>query len=179
MSTENGIAIELDVKAISDEGVFTGYASTFNNEDLGKDVVLPGAFTKSLERRPAGRVKLLRGHDQSEPIGVWTDIREDAKGLRATGKLILDTVKGRETYALMKAGAMDGLSIGFRSLKDTFDRVKGVRFLKELDLPEISIVTFPMNPRATVSTVKSEAADAHARAIISAANRAKEALRQL
>lgn len=177
--TENGFAIELDIKALSDDGVFTGYASTFGNEDLGKDVVMPGAFEKSLQRRPAGRVKMLRGHDQSEPIGIWTDLREDAKGLKATGKLILDTVKGRETHALMKAGAMDGLSIGFRSLKDSFDRAKGVRFLKELDLPEISIVTFPMNPRATVSAVKSEEADARARAIISAATRAKEALLKL
>lgn len=173
---DTGDVIEFEVKEVAEDGTFTGYASTFNNPDLGGDIVLPGAFTKSLSKRPADKVKMLRGHDQSEPIGVWTDLAEDKKGLRASGKLIMETAKGWETYVLMKAGAMDGLSIGFRAIKSTFDRAKGARLLQELDVPEISVVTFPMNTRATVSAVKSEQADARARAIVSAINRAKEAL---
>ena len=179
MKVETGGVIQFDVKAVAEDGTFTGYASTFNNSDLGGDIVLPGAFTKSLTKRPAAKVKMLRAHDQSEPIGIWTSLAEDSKGLKATGQLTLDTTKGRETYALLKAGAMDGLSIGYKTVKADFDRAKGARLLKELDLGEISVVTFPMNPRATVSAVKSEEADARARAIISAATRAKEALSKL
>lgn len=169
------LAIEIDTKAVGEDGVFTGYASTFANEDLGRDVVVAGAFSKSLSRRPANKVKMLRSHDASEPIGVWTDLKEDRKGLLATGKLILDTTKGRETYALMKAGALDALSIGYRTLKDRFDRAKGIRFLEEVDLQEISVVTFPMNPRAGIASVKGDAE--HARAIVGAINRAQAALR--
>ena len=176
MKNEWGFTLDLDVKAVSEEGEFTGYAAVFNNEDMGRDVILPNAFAKSLQRRPAAKVKMLRQHDPEEPIGVWLDLAEDKKGLRAKGKLILETVKGRETYALMRAGALDGLSIGFRTLKDRFDRAKGIRFLEELDVPEISIVTFPMNPRATVSTVKGHDPE-RARALVAAINRAKEALR--
>jgi HK97 family phage prohead protease len=176
MKNEFGFAFDFDVKAITAEGEFTGYAAIFNNEDLGRDVILPNAFTKSLQRRPAAKVKMLRQHDSDEPIGVWLDLAEDNKGLRAKGKLILDTVKGRETHALMRAGALDGLSIGFRTVKDRFDRAKGIRYLEEVDVPEISIVTFPLNPRATVSTVKGHDPE-RARALVAAINRAKEALR--
>jgi HK97 family phage prohead protease len=174
MKSEWGFALDIDTKAISEEGEFTGYAAIFNNEDLGRDVIVPGAFAKSLQSRPAGKVKMLRQHDTAEPIGVWLDLAEDKKGLRAKGKLILDTVKGRETYALMRAGALDGLSIGFRTLKDRFDRQKGIRYLEQVDVPEISIVTFPMNPRAVVSNVKAD--PERARALVAAINRAKEAL---
>jgi uncharacterized protein len=176
MKNEFGFTLELDTKAVNEAGEFVGYGAVFNNSDLGRDVILPGAFTKSITGRPVGRVKMLRQHDPEEPIGIWLDLSEDQKGLRAKGKLILDTVKGRETYALMRAGAMDGLSIGFRTVKDHFDRAKGLRYLEELDVPEISIVTFPMNPHATVSAVKSEASE-HARALVMAINRATEALR--
>ena len=176
MKNEPFFAFEIDNKSVDGEGKFTGYAATFNNEDLGRDVILPGAFEKSLQRRPAAKVKMLRGHDPEEPIGIWLDLAEDKKGLRATGQLILDTTKGRETHALMKAGALDGMSIGFRTLKDRYDRTKGVRYLEEVDVPEISIVTFPMNPRATVANVKGHDPE-RARALVQAINRAKEALR--
>lgn len=176
---EDGGVIEFEVKEVAEDGTFTGYASVFNNQNLGGDIVRPGAFGKSLTKRPASKVKMLRDHDSSEPIGVWTTITEDSRGLKATGKLITDTAKGWETYVLMKAGAMDGLSIGYKTVKADFDRAKGARLLKELDLGEISIVTFPMNPRATVSTVKSDQAGARARSIISAIHRAQEALRKL
>lgn len=152
---ETGGCFEFDVKAISEDGTFSGYASLFGVTDLGGDSVQPGAFTKSLKIKPAAKIKMLRGHDTTEPIGVWTHIEEDARGLKATGRLILDTVKGRETYALLKAGALDGLSIGYRTKKETFDRKNNVRMLNELDLFEISVVTFPMLTTATISRVKS------------------------
>jgi HK97 family phage prohead protease len=141
MTTETGYVFELDTKAVSDEGEFTGYAAIFNVADLGRDIIVPNAFTKSLQQRPAGKVRMLFQHDPSEPIGIWLDLSEDQKGLRAKGKLILETTKGRETHALMRAGALDGLSIGFRTLKDRYDRAKGVRYLEQLDVPEISVVT--------------------------------------
>lgn len=176
MTNELGFTLELDTKAVTAEGEFEGYASVFSNEDLGRDVVVAGAFTKSLKRRPAGKVKLLRQHYTDEPIGIWTDLAEDAKGLKGRGKLILDTVKGRETHALMRAGALDGLSIGYRTLKDRFDRQKGIRFLEEVDLVEISVVTFPANPKAVVSAVKSQDPE-RARALVLAIKRVEEALR--
>ncbi|MCP4306667.1 MAG: HK97 family phage prohead protease [bacterium] len=174
---EHGFALDIDTKAVTEAGEFSGYGAIFNNEDLGRDVVMPGAFSNSLKKRPASRVKMLRGHDTDEPIGIWLDLAEDKQGLRAKGKLILETAKGRETHALMMAGALDGLSIGFRTIKDRFDRAKGVRYIAEADLHEVSVVTFPMNPEATVSAVKHLD---HERALtfVRAINRATEALRQ-
>jgi HK97 family phage prohead protease len=169
---ETGEYFEFDVKAISEDGTFTGYASLFGVEDLGRDVVQAGAFTKSLKSKPASKVKMLRGHDTSEPIGVWDSIVEDARGLKVTGRLILTTVKGRETYELMKAGALDGMSIGYRTKKDSHDRKKNVRLLQELELHEISIVTFPMLPTATISRVK----NSDFSRLVAAINRATQAL---
>ncbi|MEH2505603.1 HK97 family phage prohead protease [Bradyrhizobium sp. AZCC 1578] len=155
MTKEIGAFFELDTKSITADGVFTGYASKFDEQDLGRDIVKPGAFAKALASKPLPKIKMLRNHDTSEPIGVWTSLIEDERGLKATGQLILDTTRGRETYSLLKAGALDGLSIGYRATKDTFDRIKNVRLLQEVDLFEISVVTFPMLPSATVSRVKS------------------------
>jgi hypothetical protein len=176
MITEHGMAFDLDLKSVTAEGEFAGYASVFGNVDFGRDVVVQGAYAKSLQRRPPAKVKMLFQHDPSEPIGIWLDLAEDQKGLRAKGKLILETTRGREIHALMRAGAVDGLSPGFRAVKDRFDRAKGIRFLEEMDVPEISIVTFPMNPRATVASVKGHDPE-RARALVAAINRAKEALR--
>jgi HK97 family phage prohead protease len=170
-----GFTIELDTKAIAEDGTFAGYASTFADADLGREVMVSGAFKKSLDQRPTEKVKMLRSHDPSEPIGVWTEVKEDSKGLFARGRLILDTLKGRETYALMKAGALDGLSVGYRTIKDRFDRAKGIRFLQEVELFEISVVTFPMNPRASIASVKGD--HDRARLLIGSINRAAEALR--
>lgn len=151
---EIGSCFGFDVKAIADDGSFTGYASVFGVTDLGGDAVSPGAFTTSLKKTPAAKIKMLRSHDTSDPIGVWTSIVENSRGLKATGQLILATVKGRETYELLKAGALDGLSIGYRTKKESYDRAKKVRMLDEVELHEVSIVTFPMNPSATISRVK-------------------------
>ena len=157
---KHGITFNLEGKAVSESGEFEGYASVFNKEDLAADVVLPGAFAESLKTRAADRVKMLRQHDTSEPIGIWTSLTEDPVGLKATGKLILGTAKGRETYELLKAGALDGLSIGFKTRRDRFDAKRRVRFLEEIDLREISLVTFPMMESALISAVKSDNSNA-------------------
>jgi uncharacterized protein len=147
-------AIELDIKKVADDGTFSGYASVFNVKDQGGDIVMKGAFTKSLTKYPAAKVKMLWQHDTSDPIGVWTKFEEDARGLKAEGRIILETTKGREAHALMKAGAVDGISIGYRTIRDEMDRKNGARLLHEVELREASIVTFPMNEDATVTAVK-------------------------
>ena len=150
------LVFESEMKS-EDEGIFSGYASVFGNEDQGNDVVQKGAFTKSLEDRPAPKVKMLFQHKTDEPIGVFETIYEDQKGLYVKGKLALKTQKGAETYELLKIGALDGMSIGFRAdpQKQGYNENKrGVRTLKEVDLMEISLVTFPMNEEAMVQSVK-------------------------
>lgn len=176
MSKLESSTVQIDVKGVGDDGVFHGYASVFGVTDLARDVVQPGAFIKSLKQRPASRVKMLREHEPSEPIGVWSEIVEDGKGLRVTGKLVLDTVKGRETHALLKAGALDGLSIGYRTKSARLDKAKGVRLLDEIELHEISVVTFPALPAATVEAVKHNSTTQF-RALVDAINSARDTLK--
>ena len=150
------VIFESEVKSDT-KGVFTGYGSIFGNEDQGNDIVAKGAFTKSLNERPASKVKMLFQHKTDEPIGVFTEIYEDQKGLFVKGQLAMGTQKGRETYELLKMGALDGMSIGFKAdpQKQGYNENKrGVRTLKEVDLMEISLVTFPMNEEAMVQSVK-------------------------
>ena len=135
------------------DGVFEGYASVFDIVDQGMDVVAKGAFTKSLGS--GRRVKMLWQHDQSQPIGVWDEIREDERGLFVRGRVLKDVQKGSEAQALMKAGAIDSMSIGYRTV-EAMDEADGrVRKLLEIDLLEISVVTFPMLPDARITDVKS------------------------
>jgi HK97 family phage prohead protease len=150
------LVFESEVKA-GEQGVFSGYGSIFGNEDQGNDIVQKGAFTKSLQDRPATKVKMLFQHKTDEPIGVFEEIYEDQKGLFVKGRLALGTQKGREAYELLKMGALDGMSIGFRAdpQKQGYNENKrGVRTLKQVDLMEISLVTFPMNERALITSVK-------------------------
>ncbi len=161
----NGSAPELKFTAldlaVSDTtGVFEGYASLFNREDLARDIVVPGAFRQSLAERGTGGIRMLFQHDPGQPIGVWQSIIEDARGLRVTGKLALGVEKARDVLALMKAGALDGLSIGFKATKVRRDAKSGVRRLERIDLWEVSIVTFPMMPGARVATIKARSASA-------------------
>jgi HK97 family phage prohead protease len=146
--------LDFELKELSAEGEFEGYAATFGNVDKGSDIVMPGAFTESLRRRPAGKVKMLLQHDTRRLCGVWTSMVEDGKGLKVQGRLLLSIQDGKETYELMRVGALDAMSIGYRTLKDEYDRVNGTRKLITLDLPEVSVVTFPMNDKATISAVK-------------------------
>jgi HK97 family phage prohead protease len=136
------------------DGVFEGYASLFGVADLGKDVVMPGAFAESLARRGARGVRMLWQHDPGEPIGRWLSLAEDPRGLRVRGRLNLAVERAREIHALMREGAVDGLSIGFRVERARPERPTGLRRLEKLDLWEISLVTFPMLPGARVNSVK-------------------------
>lgn len=145
----------LDLKSTDANGEFEGYASLFNREDLGHDVVMPGAFKQSLAARGADGIRMLFQHDPAEPIGVWEELREDGRGLYAKGRLLPDVKRSREVLSLMRAGAVDGLSIGYRATRAQRDAKTGIRRITQIDLWEISIVTFPMLPEARVSTVKS------------------------
>lgn len=140
----------LDLKAAKD-GTIEGYASLFGIEDKGADMVMPGAYAKSLQSKAlkGEKVKMLWQHDPSQPIGVWNEVREDTKGLWVKGTILSEVAKGREAKALMEAGAIDGLSIGYRTI--AADRVGDVRQLKEIEIWEVSLVTFPMLPEARVS----------------------------
>ena len=153
--------VKAEINAVDSEdeeyGTFEGYGSIFGNTDLGNDIVAKGAFSKSVKKTGALGVKLLYQHKSDMPIGVYESIEEDEKGLKIRGRLAMKTQLGRETYELMKMGALDGLSIGFRiSPKgQSYDKA-GARVIKEVELMEISVVTFPMNPKAKVQAVKGQ-----------------------
>ncbi|MEI6573824.1 MAG: HK97 family phage prohead protease [Alphaproteobacteria bacterium] len=132
----------------SGTGFFEGYASLFGIPDLSRDVVMPGAFRETLQSTGARGVRLLWQHDPAEPIGIWRVLREDSKGLYGLGQLNLDTQRGRELDALIKQGAVDGLSIGFRVKLFRRDLKGQGREILSLDLWEISLVSFPLLPQA-------------------------------
>lgn len=144
--------LSLEWKA-DEAGVIEGYGSVFDTVDNGGDVVAPGAFSSSL--RAGRKVKMLLQHDPSDVIGVWNEIEEDGKGLRVKGRILTSVRKGAETHELVKAGAMDGLSIGYRTVK-SMDR-NGKRVILQADLWEVSLVTFPMNELARIDAVKAAA----------------------
>ncbi len=145
---------------VADGMVIEGYASFFGNADQGGDIVQPGAYCRSLERlKSDGRqVKMLWQHDPAEPIGVWDEVREDARGLYVKGRLLETVDRAREAAALIAARAIDGLSIGYRTIRATKND-KGHRLLQELELWEVSLVTFPMLPSARIGA-KGDSLDA-------------------
>ena len=130
--------------AIFPDGSVEGYASLFGEVDQARDMVMPGAFAQSLRLRGVRRIPMLFQHDPAEPIGIWQDIVEDWRGLRVRGRLIPDVVRARELLALLREGAADGLSIGFKTVKAHVDPRSRVRKLHQIDLWEILIVTFPL-----------------------------------
>lgn len=137
--------------------VIEGYASLFDAADQGGDVVKRGAFQRSLEEISSGRrtLKMLWQHDPTQPIGVWDEVRADDRGLYVKGRLLDGVAKGREAQELVTAGAIDGLSIGYRTVKARKARGEGhpaQRFLTDLDLWEVSLVTFPMLSSARVAS---------------------------
>ncbi len=135
-------------------GVIEGYASVFRRPDDGRDIVLPGAFRRTLAQRAPKDIKLLWQHDPKEPIGVIEALREDERGLYVRARLIPALARAREALALIAAGALDGLSIGYRAVKARSDPETGLRLLSEIDLWEISLVTFPMQPAARIRALK-------------------------
>lgn len=152
---------DLHVKAVSDDGLFSGYGSVFGVVDSYLEIVAPGAFAESLAEIAAkGRpVPVLWQHRSDQPVGVWKNLKEDERGLFGDGQLILDGVpRAVEAHALMKAGAVSGLSIGYYVRESSRDEKTGVRTLTKLDLVEISLVTFPANDDARVDTIKSKLA---------------------
>lgn len=152
------LQIPLEIKSVSETGVFSGYGSVFHNEDSYGDVVRPGAFKKSFaEWAKKGRLPpMLWQHDRREPIGVFTKMVEDEKGLFVEGRLLIDDIpQARAAYALLKEKALGGMSIGYREILIEQDHDEKVTNLLELDLWEVSVVTFPANEEATVDSVKS------------------------
>ena len=144
-----------EVKAVSDDGSFSGYGSVFGVIDSYNERVMPRAFTRSIEQKGANGVALLWQHRSDSPIGVYTEMREDTKGLYVEGKLALGTEKGREAYELMKMGWKAGMSIGFMP-SESEKAEDGVREVRELDLWEVSIVTFPANAASMVEQVRAK-----------------------
>ena len=149
---------DFEVKEVTPAGNFTGYGSVYGIEDQGGDIVAGGAFAESLaslsakNRMPA----MLFGHKAGElPVGAYQKMTEDAAGLWLDGNLATDTQRGGDLHKLMKMNAISGLSIGFVTRDDSYDRVSGIRTIKKADLWEVSLVNFPMNDSARVQTVKS------------------------
>jgi HK97 family phage prohead protease len=138
------------IKDISEDGTFHGDLAVYSKEDLGGDVILPGAFTKTIQER-GSQVPLLWQHKSDEPIGTLT-LQDSPDALRVTGKLLMELPTAQKAYRLIKSGVIKGLSIGYDTIKDNMD--KGVRYLKELRLWEGSIVTFPMNELAMITSIK-------------------------
>lgn len=152
---------------LAGELVVEGYASLFGHTDRGGDVVEPGAYAASLAAMKAegARVKMLWQHDPARPIGVWDEVREDDRGLWVKGRLLADVALAREASALLEAGAIDGLSIGYRTVRATKD-AGGKRRLNELELWEVSLVTFPMLPEARIGAKADDQADDHGESLM-------------
>lgn len=155
--TKHGVPL-LELKSIEESGKIAGYGSVFGNRDSHAEVVMPGAFSKSLadHRRKGSKPKMFWQHDMGKPIGKWLDFSEDGKGLYMEGQLNMEVQQGREAHALLKAGDIDGLSIGYRVPVGgaEADEKAGVVRLKELQLLEVSVVSLGSNDRALVDEVK-------------------------
>ena len=164
---------------VTDGTVIEGYASLFDQLDQGGDRVQKGAYSQSLAALKAKcrSVKMLWQHDPTQPIGVWDEVREDEKGLYVKGRLLTEVTRGKEAASLLEAGAIDGLSIGYRTKKAQKDD-KGGRLLSELELWEVSLVTFPMLPEARVAAKGDDPEAGDLRELATAFEAATMALRQ-
>lgn len=153
MLEKKRLQFDLEVKTIDKDGRFSGYASVFNVVDNHNDIIVRGAFAETLKERGKS-IKLLWQHRQDEPIGMFDRIFEDEMGLYVEGRLLLDVGRAREAYALLKQGAISGLSIGYSPVQYKIDSGNGTRILSAIELWEISLVTFPANAAAAVTVVK-------------------------
>jgi uncharacterized protein len=145
----------LDLKSVDMQGQFAGYASVFNVVDNQRDIMVRGAFSRTVKDRITA-IKLLWQHQQEEPIGIFDQFFEDKNGLYVEGRLLLSVQRAKEAHTLLKAGAISGLSIGYSPVRYTIDPDSGVRRLTEVELWEISLVTFPANANAQVTVVKQD-----------------------
>jgi phage prohead protease, HK97 family len=163
-------SVETQPVRVTDGTIIEGYASLFGLPDQGGDIVCKGAYAKGLERLAArgGNVKMLWQHDPAQPIGIWDEIFEDTRGLYVKGRLLPDVARAKEAAALIAAGAIDGLSIGYRTVAAEKD-AKGQRLLAELELWEVSLVTFPMLREARVAA-KGESLESSLRDLAEALN---------
>ncbi len=152
-----------EIKALEEQGVFYGYASVFDVVDHQKDVVAPGAFYHTLQawQKNGRKPKMLWQHDVTNPIGVWHEIHENDHGLYVKGQLLLELTQAREAYTLLKQGGIEGLSIGYSPIKTLPLGKNKVRVLQEVDLHEISLVTFAANPKARVVAIKESDPEEH------------------
>lgn len=146
-----------EVKSVGADGTIEGYGSVFGNADNYSDIIQKGAFDKSIKAHKENKSMpaMLWQHSADAPLGVWTEMFEDGNGLKLKGKLAMDTVKGKEAHALLKMGAINGLSIGFMTKQAQYDEKTEIRTLTEVDLWEVSVCTFPANSKARVTHVKS------------------------
>lgn len=144
-----------EVKAISDDGSFSGYATVFGTPDFYGDIIMPGALTKTLAKKRSGNIPVLWQHDDDDPIGVHTSLTVDNRGLLIEGQLILGVQKANEAHLLLKAKAINGISMGFITEDADYDVTTGQRKILQLDLWENSLVTFPAQDSARVTDVKS------------------------
>lgn len=140
----------LDVKDVGEDGAIEGFAATYGNVDFGGDVILPGAFTKALKGLKS--LPMLLFHDQRRPVGVWNKFEDTPRGLKMGGRISTATAEGEQAHLLAKDGALAGLSIGYRTLKERY--TEKARELIELGLHEVSLVSVPMNDKAVVTAVK-------------------------
>jgi len=150
--------IEIKQDSITDEGVFSGLASTFGGEpDSYGDIVMPGAFAESLMKggRNKRGIAMLYQHNAAKPIGRWEKIQELEIGLYVEGRLNLEKQMCKDILSDLKFGSIGGMSIGFNCDEEDMEIKDGIRYLKKINLWEISLVTFPANVNATVSLVKS------------------------
>lgn len=152
-------SMQFKADTLGDDGAFSGYCNVFDVKDSYGDVVKKGAFVNSLNDWQAkGKMPpILWQHDRKEVIGIWTQLYEDEKGLYGEGKLFIDDIaKAKEAHFLIKHGAIDGLSIGYYTKKWLYDNENEILELHELDLKEVSVVTFPANTDSQIDTVKAD-----------------------
>lgn len=168
-----------EVRFAADEtGTFTGYASVWNEPDSFGDTIKSGAFARSIrERKATGGPAMFWNHDPDKPIGVWAVLEEDTRGLKVSGQLVTETTQGREAHLLLKAGAVNGLSIGFRARKAERGP-NGGRVLTDIDLVEISLVTLPAASKARVTSIRRAASPDATATFVQAVRRAALAIKR-
>ena len=164
--------------SLDEEGSFEGHAVVYAERNRHNELYQRGAFSRTLDEHRANGLTppMFWSHDPSQVIGVWTDIREDARGLAVRGSLLLDTVRGREVASMLKAKAASGISIGFRARKQTRGQ-GGVRTILDAELVEISLVALPSANGARVTSYRQSPSRNDALAgFIAACRRARQSL---